>query len=75
MTIETTKLPAGKSASLRMPLLRERSQDLDQYPAPDPSVVMELEANRRRGAELDAEAPGPHVLELEPGSPRVELEV
>ena len=68
-------LPGAKPTSLMLPLLRGQSWDGDQYPAPDPSVVMELEANRPRGAELDAEAPGNHVLEIETRSPRVELEV
>ncbi len=38
------------------------------------SIVTEMEANALRAPELDAEAPGPHVLEFETVEPALEME-
>ena len=60
-------LSAGKDASPSiLPISREESPSHEhQHPALDSSTEMELEANNPRDPELDAEAPGPHVLEME----------
>ena len=40
----------------------------------DSSAVVEVEANNPRAPELDAEAPGPHVLEMESRRPLAQLD-
>ena len=41
---------------------------------PESSIVTELQANTLRTPELDAEAPGPHILEFETAEPTLEME-
>ena len=67
-------LPAGKSAPPAIPLSKEHSGDIEQKPILDTSTVREVEADNIRAPELDAEAPGPHILEIETLEPISELE-
>lgn len=39
----------------------------------DSSVVTEVEAKTVRAPELDAEAPGPHIIEIETAEPALEI--
>lgn len=66
-------LPVRKSVSPVSPLSRRQSWNNEPYPMLDSSVVTELEANTLRAPELDAEAPGPHVLEIETVEPVLEM--
>ena len=68
-------LPAGKSPSSPvLPLSRKQSWNDGQHPMPDSSAVVEVEAMNPRTPELDAEAPGPHILEIGAQEPVLELE-
>ena len=63
-------LPAGRIASPpTLPISREDSHGNEhQHPILDSSTDIELEAKNPhdpRDPELDAEAPGPHILEME----------
>lgn len=59
-------LPAEKGASSpSLGLSRQQSQDDNHRPVLRPFTDIELEANAPRDPELDAEAPGPHILEAE----------
>ena len=40
---------------------------------PESSIVKELKTNTLRATELDAEAPGPHILEFESVEPALEM--
>ena len=40
----------------------------------DSTTIAEADANTRRFQELDAEAPGPHILEIGPKVPAEEIE-
>ena len=59
-------LPARRAASTPiLPSTREHS-DNDGPPAPlHTSAVLEVEANNPQNPELDAEAPGPHIVEVD----------
>ena len=66
-------LPAGKPKPSMLPLSREISRDEDRHAIANQLIMRELEADHPRGIELDAEAPGPHILEMESKNPRAEL--
>ena len=53
------------SSSLAHPSPRRNSGDDGSNPMLDSSAVLEVEARNPRAPELDAEAPGPHILEAE----------
>ena len=67
-------LLADKTTPQSLPQPKRQSWDEDQYPVLDSSDVNELETNRARGAELDAKAPGPQILEIGLKDVREELE-
>ena len=68
-------LPGGRSASPpSLPLSREQSQDCRQYPRLDSSAIIEVEANNPRAPELDSDAPGPQIQEVETSEPVFELD-
>ena len=58
-------LPAQKSVPPALPLSKEQSWDIEQQPVLDSSAVREVATSNTRAPELDAEAPGPHILEIE----------
>ena len=62
-------LPARHHAQLHSPsatqLSREQTNNDGPHPMLDSSTRIEIEANSPRKPELDAEAPGPHILEIE----------
>ena len=59
-------LPAGRSVSTpTLPSSREQDGQDRRDLILDSSAVIEVEANNPKAPELDAEAPGPHVLEIE----------
>ena len=67
-------LPAGRSAPLPiLPLSREQSGTDERHLILDSSAIIEVEANNPRPPELDAEAPGPHILEIETVEPILEM--
>ena len=58
-------LPAKKPASSPvLPLSRKQSWSDGPNPMLDSTTITEMEAKNPRGPELDAEAPGPHILEI-----------
>ena len=67
-------LPARTIKSLSM-LQIPREQTLNDGPHPmlDSSTRIEVEANHPQKPELDAEAPGPHILEIETLEPVLEM--
>ena len=68
-------LPGGRSASPPvLPLSREQSQDDGQYPRLDPLAVIEVEANNPEVPELDSEALGPQIQEVETSEPVLEVD-
>ena len=66
-------LPVRKPASPASPLSSRQSWNGEPHPMLDSSIVTEMEANTVRAPELDAEAPGPHVLEIETVEPALEM--
>lgn len=67
-------LPAHRTAS--PPTLqssREQPHDDGLYPMLDSSRRIEVEANNPRKPELDAEAPGPQIMEIETAEPALEM--
>lgn len=58
-------LPMRNPASPATPISSKQNWNAEPHPTPELSVVTDLEANSPRAPELDAEAPGPHVLEME----------
>ncbi len=58
-------LPLRKPAPSVPPTLKRLSWNDGQYPMLDSSTVVEVEARNPTDPELDAEAPGPQVLEFE----------
>ena len=59
-------LPARRAASPPMlPFSREQSHNDGPHPMLDSSTFIEVEANNPQEPELDAEAPGPHIVEVE----------
>ena len=62
------------SVSLVSPLSSRQSWNDKPHPKPESSFVAEIEANTLRAPELDAEAPGPHVIEIETVEPALEME-
>ena len=66
-------LPAGKPKPSTLPLSREISRDEDRHAIANQSNMGELEAGHLRAKELDAEAPGSHILEMESKNPLAEL--
>ena len=68
-------LPAGRLApSPISPLSREKSSKDRQHFMMNSSAAIEVEANNLRAPELDAEAPGPHILEIGIVEPVFEME-
>lgn len=58
-------LPARKPApSPVLPLSRKESWSDGPNDMLDSSTILEMEVNNPRAPELDAEAPGPHILEI-----------
>ena len=58
-------LPARRPASSpSLPLSRKQSWNDGPNPMLDSATVIEMEAKNSRCPELDAEAPGPHILEI-----------
>ena len=69
-------LPVKEAPSLPvLPLSRRHSWNDGPNPMLDSSAVVEMEARNPRTPELDAEAPGPHVLEIEIVEPVLEMYV
>ena len=66
-------LPGGKPKPSTLPLSTEISRDEDRHVIANQLIMRESEADHRRCKELDAEAPGPHILEMESKNPRAEL--
>ena len=58
-------LPARRAPSPILPLSREQSHGDGPHPTLDYSSPIEVEAHNPRHPELEAEAPGPHVVEAE----------
>ena len=67
-------LPVRKQTSPVSPLSSKQSWNDKPYPTLELSIFAEMEANTPRAPELDAEAPGPHVLEIETVEPALEME-
>ena len=67
-------LPVRKPASPVSPLSSRQSWNDQPHPMLESSIGTEMEANTLRAPELDAEAPGPHVLEIETVEPALEME-
>lgn len=68
-------LPAGRPASIPvLSLSRRHSWNDGPNPMLDSSTVLEMEARTQKAPELDAEAPGPHILEIETMEPVLEME-
>ncbi|KAM0798769.1 hypothetical protein BDR22DRAFT_934515 [Usnea florida] len=68
-------LPAGRPVSLPVPpLSRKPSWSDGPNPMLDSSAILEVEARNPQAPELDAEAPGPHILEIETLEPVLEME-
>ena len=58
-------LPARKPvSSLILPLSRKQSWSDGPNPMLDSATIIEMEAKNPRCPELDAKAPGPHILEI-----------
>ena len=70
-------LPARQHARLHSlpgtPLSSKQTHNDGPHPMLDSSTRLEMEANNPREPELDAEAPGPHILEIETKEPVSEL--
>ena len=58
-------IPTGKSVLQALPPSRTPSWNDGPHPMLDSSAVMEVEANNPQAPELNAEAPGPQILEFE----------
>ena len=67
-------LPVRKQAEPISPISSRQSWNDEPHPMLDSSVFTEIDSNALRAPELDAEAPGPHVLEVETVEPALELE-
>ncbi len=67
-------LPVHKPASPVSPVSSRQTWNYEPHPMLDSSMVTEIEANILRAPELDAEAPGPHILEIETVEPELEME-
>lgn len=68
-------LPARKPASSPiLPLSRKQSWSDGPNPMLDSSTIVEMEAKNPRAPELDAEAPGPHILEIGTLEPVLKME-
>ena len=68
-------LPAGRPASLPVPpLSRKPSWNDGPNPMLDSSAIVEAEARNPQAPELDAEAPGPHILKIETLESVLEME-
>ena len=68
-------LPAEKSASPPvLPLSRKQTWNDGPHPMLDSSAIVEVEAENPRAPELEAEAPGPHLLEIETQESAAEME-
>ena len=67
-------LPVRNLASPVSPLSSRQSWNNEPHPALESSFVTDMEAHTLRAPELDAEAPGPHVLEIETVEPALEME-
>lgn len=68
-------LPARKSASPPvLPLSRQQSLSDEPIPMLDSSIIVEMAAKHPRAPELDAEAPGPHILEIGTLEPVLKME-
>ena len=68
-------LPAGRLASSPISSLsREQSGEIRQHLMMNSSAAIEVEANNLRAPELDAKAPGPHILEIGTVEPVLEME-
>ena len=67
-------LPARRAASPPVvQLSREEAHNDGPHPMLDSSTRTEVEANNPQKPELDAEAPGPHILEIETVEPVLEM--
>ena len=67
-------LPARRAASPPVgQLSREQTHNDGPHPMLDSSARIEVEANNPQKPELDAEAPGPHILEIETVEPVLEM--
>ena len=59
-------LPAPKAASPPvLPLSREPTHNNSPHPTSNSLTAIEVEANNPENPELGAEAPGPHIVEVE----------
>ena len=58
-------LPTRKPASAALPISGSHNWDDGPNSMLDSSAVLEIEARNPRAPELDAEAPGPHIVEAE----------
>ncbi len=67
-------LPVHKPASPVSSLSSKESWNYEPHPTLESSMVTEMEANTLRVPELDAEAPGPHIVEIETVEPALEME-
>lgn len=67
-------LPVRKQASPVSPVSSRQDWNDEPHPMLDSSTVTEMEATTPRAPELDAEAPGPRVLEMETVEPALEME-
>ena len=66
-------LPAHKTASSTSSLSIDQDQHMERPAMPQSSTLVELQAKNPRIPEMDAEAPGPHVLEAETVETIVEM--
>ena len=67
-------LPARRAASPPLvQLSREQAHNDGPHPTLEPSTHIEVEVNNPQKPELDAEAPGPHILEIETVEPVLEM--
>ena len=67
-------LPARRVASSTIVQLpKEQTHNDGPHPMLDSSMRMEVEANNPQKPELDAGAPGPHILEIETVEPVLEM--
>ena len=68
-------LPAQRAASSStIPISNDLNSTYTQHSILGSSAIIEVEGNSRRVPELDAEAPGPHVLEIETVEPISEMD-
>ena len=66
-------LPVVKPASPVSPVSSRQGLNVEPHPMLDSSIITEMEANTPRAPELDAEAPGSHILEIETVEPALEM--